>query len=80
MTRLQRALRRPSDSGPLPKHPFRDSAILYGVLAGIVVAVAYVTNGDVVDALIVGAGFFALATAWSWWRFRERLDAEQRRQ
>ena len=80
MTRRQRGLRRASDSVPLPKHPFRDSAIVYGLLAGIIVAVAYLTNGDVVDALVVGAGFFVLATAWSWWRFRQRLEAEEGRQ
>jgi 4-amino-4-deoxy-L-arabinose transferase-like glycosyltransferase len=80
MSRRQRALRRASDSVPLPKHPFRDSAIVYGVLAGVIVAVAYLTKGDVVDALVVGAGFFVLATAWSWWRFRQRLEAQQGRQ
>ena len=79
MTRRQRALRRANDSVPLPKHPFRDSAIVYAVLAGVIVAVAYLTKGDVVDALVIGAAFFLLATAWSWWRFRQRLEAEQGR-
>ncbi|MDQ3874421.1 MAG: hypothetical protein M3322_02560 [Actinomycetota bacterium] len=80
MTRRQRALGRANDPTPLPKHPFRDSAVFYGVLAGVIVAVAYLTQGDVVDALVIGAGFFVLATAWSWWRFRQRIEAEQGRQ
>jgi hypothetical protein len=25
-------------------------------------------------ALAVGAAFFVVATAWSWWRFRQRLS------
>ena len=75
MTRRRGGRRRATDLSPLPKHPFRDSAIFYGVLAGLLVAVAYLTRGDVVDAVVVGAGFFVLATAWSWWRFRQRLEA-----
>ena len=70
MRRLSSA--RPGE--PLPKRPYRDSALLNGVLTGILVAFAWLTGGDVVKALAVGAAFFVVATAWSWWRFRQRLS------
>ena len=37
---------RAPDATPLPKHPYRDSAIFYGVLAVIVVVVTALTGGD----------------------------------
>jgi membrane protein implicated in regulation of membrane protease activity len=60
----------------LPKHPFRDSAIFYGVLAGIVVVVGALTSGDMVTTLAVAVAFFVLATGYSWWRFRRRLEEQ----
>ncbi|HET7855266.1 MAG TPA: hypothetical protein VFL41_02305 [Gaiellaceae bacterium] len=63
----------------LPKHPFRDSAILYGLLAGIVVAVGLLTNGDVLNAVVIALAFFLAATGYSWWRFRRRLEEAERR-
>jgi membrane protein implicated in regulation of membrane protease activity len=62
------------DRRRLPKHPFRDSAIFYGVLAGIVVVVGALTSGDMVNAVAVALAFFVLATGYSWWRFRRRLE------
>jgi len=61
---------------PLPKRPYRDSALLNVALAAIVVVFAWLTGGDVVNALAVGAAFFVVATAWSWWRFRQRLSED----
>ena len=60
----------------LPKHPFRDSAIFYGVLAGIVVVVGALTSGDMVTTVTVAVAFFVLATGYSWWRFRRRLEEQ----
>ena len=62
----------------IPKHPYRDSAILYGVLAVIVVVVAYATGGDVPNAVIIAVAAFLIATGFSWWRWRERLRAAER--
>ena len=59
---------------PLPRHPFRDSAILYGVLAIVIVAVTIVTGGGIAKGIAIAAAFFVFATGWSWWRFRERLE------
>jgi hypothetical protein len=63
----------------LPKHPFRDSAILYAALAAIVVAVSVATGGSVARAAAIAAGFFVAATGWSWWRFKVKLDADRRK-
>jgi membrane protein implicated in regulation of membrane protease activity len=60
----------------LPKHPFRDSAILYGVLAAIVIVVGTLTSGDVLNAVAVALAFFVVATGYSWWRFRRRLEQQ----
>jgi membrane protein implicated in regulation of membrane protease activity len=60
----------------LPKHPFRDSAIFYGALAGIVVVVGALTSGDMVTTVAVALAFFVLATGYSWWRFRRRLEEQ----
>jgi membrane protein implicated in regulation of membrane protease activity len=61
----------------MPRRPYRDSAIFYLVLAAIVVGVAWVTDGNVLRALIFGAAFFLVATGWSWWKFKQRIDRER---
>ncbi len=78
---MSRRLRRRSlDAGlPVPKRPYRDSAILYGVLAGLIVVVAYATGGNLLRGVAFAAGFFLLATGWNWWKFRSRLEEERRR-
>ena len=57
--------------------PFRDSAIIYGVLSIIIVVVATLTGGDLTTSFAVAAAFFVGATTWSWWRLRERLARER---
>jgi cytochrome bd-type quinol oxidase subunit 2 len=57
-------------------NPFRDAAILYAVLAVIIVAVASFTGRGLVWGLVVGVAFFVASTAWSWWRFRQRAKRE----
>jgi hypothetical protein len=92
MTRARRRPRRPAgqesqperrrrrsidDIIPVPKHPYRDSAIFYAILAVLLVVVASVTGGNMTRAIVFGAGFFVVATAWSWWRFKQRLERER---
>ena len=69
--------RLPRDDVPLPRRPYRDSALMYGALSVVVVAVALATGGGLARALVVAVGFFVVATAWSWWKFRDKL-AQQR--
>jgi membrane protein implicated in regulation of membrane protease activity len=45
-------------------------------MATVLVGVAAITGADVARAAIVAAAFFVVATAWSWWRFRERIREE----
>jgi hypothetical protein len=60
----------------VPKHPYRDSAVLNLVLAGLIVLISWATGGGLGRAVIFATLFFVLATAWSWWRFRHRVAKE----
>jgi hypothetical protein len=72
---------------PLPKRPFRDSAIFYGVLSVIFVLVVWATGGAVlprwddqqreVGGLLIAMLCFGVATGYSWWRFRQRIEEEE---
>jgi hypothetical protein len=61
------------DDRPIPAHPYRDAAIVYGIMAVALVIVAALTGGDVIRALFVGGIFFVVATAWTSWKFRGRI-------
>jgi predicted tellurium resistance membrane protein TerC len=64
----------------LPRHPYRDSAIVYGSLGALVVLIAVATGGSVVKALIYGGAAFLGATSYSWWRLREKLRKQDGRE
>jgi membrane protein implicated in regulation of membrane protease activity len=64
---------------PLPARPYRNTAIFHAVLACMIVLVAWVTGGDIPTAVVVAVGFFVVATAWSFWRWRQRLEEERRK-
>ena len=59
-----------------PKHPYRDSAIVYAVLAGIVIGATALTSGNMRAALIIAPLLFVVATGYSWWRWRQREREE----
>ncbi len=61
---------------PIPKHPYRDSALVYGVFAVIVVVIAWATGGPVGKALVLAGGFFVAAVAWSWFRWYQRVSRQ----
>ena len=72
---------------PVPKRPLRDSVVFYGILALLLVLMAWATGGRLLPgeltkrqpelgAVLVAVVFFVVATAWSWWRFRVRLARE----
>jgi membrane protein implicated in regulation of membrane protease activity len=63
----------------LPRHPFRDSAIFYGVLAIVIVAVTLITGGGLAKGILIAVAFFVASTAWTWWRFRRRLEEQGER-
>jgi hypothetical protein len=72
---------------PLPKRPFRDSAIFYGVLSILFVLIVWGTGGALlprwddeqreIGGLPIAIMFFFVATAYSWWRFRQRIEEEE---
>ena len=63
----------------VPKHPYRDTALVYGGMAIVVVLIAWATGGGLVKALAIAGLFFVAATLWSWRNWRNRLRAEQAR-
>ena len=63
----------PRPVGSVPKHPYRDSALVYAGLASLVVVLALVTGGSIVRALVAAALVFVAATLWSWRMWRNRL-------
>jgi len=63
---------------PVPKHPYRDTAIFYAVLAAIIVAFAAASGGNVVKAVVIAAAVWVAATAYSWWYWHDRIQKRQR--
>ena len=64
---------------PPPKHPYRDTLVVYAGLAAIVVLVAWATGGAVGKAAVVAIVFFVLASTWNVYRWRAKVhDAAQR--
>ena len=65
----------------MPKHPYRDTALVYGGLALLVVALTAVTGGSLVRAIVVAVFVYVAATLWSWriWRNRLREQAASER-
>jgi len=68
----------PTDS-TRPKRPYRDTVLVYGGMAVLVVVIALLTGGGIVRAVVIAGIFFVVATSWSWRNWRNRLRAEQRR-
>jgi membrane protein implicated in regulation of membrane protease activity len=62
---------------PLPKRPYRDSVLLNLVLAGLIVLISWATGGSLGRAVVFASLYFVIATAWAWWRFRQRLERER---
>jgi hypothetical protein len=60
---------------PIPEHPYRGAVIVYGLMALALIAFATLTGGDPLRATLVAVVFFAVSTAWSWWRFHVRIQA-----
>ena len=61
----------------VPRHPYRDSAILYAILAGVVVGVTALTGGNLRAALVIAPLLFVIATAYSWWRWRKQEQEQE---
>jgi membrane protein implicated in regulation of membrane protease activity len=64
---------------PPPKHPYRDTLIVYAVFAVLIVIVAWLTGGGVARAAAIAVVFYVVASAWSLSRWRTRLREEAER-
>ncbi len=78
----------------IPNHPYRDSALVYGGLAVVLIVFTAATGGPLLPkdssgggllgaigrfgALTLACVFFVVATAFSWWKWRARLEEERR--
>jgi Flp pilus assembly protein TadB len=67
---------------PSTKNPYRDTFVVYGALAVIVVVFALLTGGSLVRAVVVALLFFVAASAWNVYRLyarrRRSADADRR--
>jgi membrane protein implicated in regulation of membrane protease activity len=63
------------------KRPYRDTALVYGGMALVVVLLGVATGAGVVRTLLIACAFFVIATLWSWrnWRKRERERRQRER-
>ena len=62
---------------PLPKRPFRDSAILYAAITIVFVLFVFITGGKMSVAIPVALACFVLATGYAWWKLKQRLEEEE---
>ena len=74
----RRKLRWESSPRKIPAHPYRDSAVVYGVLCAICIGVVALTGGNMRNALIIFPLLFVVGTGYSWWRWHEREKAAAR--
>ena len=65
---------------PSAKRPFRDSALLYAGMAIVVLTLVFISGGNMAVAVPVVLGCFVVATGYAWWKLKQRLEEEQRRQ
>jgi membrane protein implicated in regulation of membrane protease activity len=64
---------------PPPKHPYRDTLVIYAVFSVLIVVVAWLTGGGVARAAVIAVVFYVVASAWSVSRWRRRLREEAAR-
>ena len=60
------------------RRPYRDAALAYAGLGLLLFVVAYATGSSFLRSFLGGFIAFVLATAWTWWRLRQRERAEAR--
>jgi Flp pilus assembly protein TadB len=58
------------------KRPYRDTFLVYGALAVVVVIVAWLTGGSLGRAVVVALAFFGAASLWNVYRLRTRKNRE----
>ncbi len=61
-----------------PKHPIRDSAIVYAGLAGVIVGFSLATGGSLGRAAVTALVFYVAAMAWAIVAWRRKLRRGER--
>jgi membrane protein implicated in regulation of membrane protease activity len=64
---------------PVPKHPYRDTILVYGFFALLVVVFAWLTGGPVGKAIVIALIVWVAASVWGVARMRQRIQREERR-
>jgi uncharacterized membrane protein len=62
----------------IPKHPIRDAALLYGVLAVALVLIAWASGTSVSRAIVLAVGVFVVALGWSVLSWRRQMREVRR--
>ena len=62
-----------------PTHPYRDTLLVYGGLAVVVVLLGWATGGSLARSIIVAAIVWIAACTWSFARWHRRLRREAAR-
>jgi membrane protein implicated in regulation of membrane protease activity len=80
--RPKRYLRWGLPEAPTPKHPYRDTLLVYAGFAIVIVLLGWLTGGSIGKAIVVAASVYVAASAWSIARWHQRLrrEAAQREQ
>jgi len=65
---------------PIPKRPFRDSALFYAGVAIVFVVIVAISGGDLMIAIPVALACFVVATGYAWWKFKQRMRFEEESQ
>lgn len=61
-------------SAPASRSPLRDTLLIYGGFAVVIVLVGWATGGSVLHAVAVAVIFYALAAGWTLYQRRRRRD------
>jgi membrane protein implicated in regulation of membrane protease activity len=76
MSRHARRLEWGVADAPPTQHPYRDTLLVYGGLALVIVVLAWATGSPLGKSALIAAVFFAFASIWSVARWRSRLRRE----
>ena len=79
MTRPRKSLRwSPLPPRPVPKHPYRDTLLMYGAFAVILVLIAWASGTSIGRAIAIALVVFVGASGWSVLGWRRRLREQGR--
>jgi len=72
----KRMLRWGPPEPPTPKHPYRDTLLVYAGFAAVVVLLGWATGSSLTKSIAVAAVVYFAASLWSLARWHQRLRRE----